>query len=320
MSELIRLGGMDDHQHVAEDLCLPILAHLSAHARVMDAMDHMATTRRGLGVVGRKGVGKTVGLRAALKNFEETERQKLALDASYQRRTILELPNIRAKTYRDAIIVVLKFLAGSSFATSARGRRKTDDELREEIVHYCLDQKVVGLCLDEAENAQPGTLILLRDIMSDAERLDLTGQNVGGQRSAGVGVLLLGTHPLAHRLRRSAEAGERWVQLVTVGRIRSGIVAEVYEAWFPGFAEHIATVGRPVWLKFLEASVSEGRSVSLRLLENHARLYFRRMVRKDDSIRSRESTGFSERVFLWTLGEVCWGEDGEDKKGTSHAA
>lgn len=165
--------------------------------------------------------------------------------------------------------------------------------------------------------------MLLRDIMSDAERLDLTGHNAGGQRSAGVGVLLLGTHPLAHRLTRSAEAGGRWVQLVTVGRIRPGVVAEVYETWFPGFAEHIATVGRPAWLKFLETNLSEGRSVSLRLLENHARLYFRRMVRKGDSIRSRESTRFSERVFLWTLGEVRWGEDGEDgedKKGASHAA
>jgi hypothetical protein len=320
MSELIRLGGMDDHQHLAEELCLPILTHLSAHARVMDAMDHVATTRRGIGVIGRKGVGKTVGLQAALQNFEESERKKLTLDASYQKRTIVELSSLRAKTYRDAVIMVLKFLAGSSFALAARGRRKTDDELREEIVHHCLDQKIIALCLDEAENAQPVTLMLLRDIMSDAERLDPARLDAKGQRSAGVGVLLLGTHPLAHRLRRSVEAGERWVQLVTVGRVRSGVVAEIYEAWFPGFAEHIAAVGRAAWLKFLEANLSEGRSVSLRLVENHARLYFRRMVRKDDSIRSRELTPFSERVFLWTLGEVRWGEDGDDNRGASHAA
>ena len=55
--------------------------------------------------------------------------------------------------------------------------------------------------------------------------------------------------------------------------------------------------------------------MSFRRLENHARLYYRRLLRNVPGVRSRETAVFHEQIFVLTWKEVVRAGDGEVQNG-----
>lgn len=318
MTEIIRLGGFDDDDmHAAEDLALPLIPELSAIARVRDALDHVATVRRGVVVAGPKGVGKTMAVRRAVQEFMDRERKKKALSESYQPRRVLMLRGIRARTYRDALIAILHEIVGASFCIKAHGRRKTDDELRSELILHALNQRLLTFVLDDAESFAPVVYELLRDIISDAEERDTSryltnAEGDGVFRASGIGMLLVGTLEVARKIRLGDEAHQRWVGTVEIGLCPAEQVGDVYLRWLPGFSAHVHSVTAAVWSGFITEHVTRKQGVYMRLLENHTRLYFRRMVRNTAETLTRVSCPFREQLFLLTLQEARWSIDKKD--------
>lgn len=312
MSDFILLGGFGDDEPKAEELALPPHPEFGPLARMRDAFDQGLVLRRGIVVVGPKGAGKTIAVRISLEQFGVAERKRNERDGRYIPRRVLHMRAIRGKTYRDGLVVLLGRVTGGAFSTSARGRRKTDDELREEFLHYCFGQNIVLLVFDEVEFAAPPFFDLMRDIMSESEDTDPKRLQADGIRASGIGVVLVGTPIIATWLARTQEAGQRWAGVVAIGDVKPEVAHQIYEHWFPGFAPHITSVGRKAWEQFIAKHVTSGRPVALRSLETHARRYFRRLVRKDLAITSREAAPFNDKVFLLALKESGWGRGNSD--------
>jgi hypothetical protein len=134
-------------------------------------------------------------------------------------------------------------------------------------------------------------------------------------RALGIGALLVGTASLGPRVAASDEAGERWVRRVQVRPVPTSRVPSVYLTWFPAFAAHVDVVGAAAWETFVTSHVCRGRrAVSMRRLEIHARLYFRRMRLAARRPLTREHLPFDRDVFLRAHRDTDWDRlrDGEE--------
>jgi type II secretory pathway predicted ATPase ExeA len=317
MSEFIEVGGFDDDaQHRAEQLKLPAIPTLTVTARMRDAIDTAVATRRGVAIVGPKGAGKTAALTTILAEFRARENAKWNSDRKYLRQVILRVRGLRAKTYRDGIIALFKAMTGSTLNTAARGRRKTDDELLDELVFSLMQRNIVVVAMDEVEFVSSAMFELLRDIMSEsADRDPRTVDAVSdGYAAVGIAVALIGTPAITPRLIRLAELKERWARTVAVAYVDASAIAGTFVFWFPSFGKHVGTIGEKAWESFFHTKVTKGRQASLRHLDTVARFYFRRMTRKSDAHFRRETVPFSEQQFLlaWQEAQCKLGDSNSD--------
>jgi type II secretory pathway predicted ATPase ExeA len=307
MGEFIEVGGFDDEaQHRAESLRLPALPELSVTARVRDAFDTAAATRRGVVIIGPKGAGKTAAVTQILREFTDLEHSKWLSDRKYVRQRVLRVRGLRAKTYREGIIALFKALTGSAVNTRARGRSKTDDELLDEFVFTLMQHRTAVLIVDEAEYVSATMFELLRDIMSEAADRDPRAGDAfaEGYAAAGVGILLSGTPLVSIRVARHAELRERWARTIEVNYVPASEVPNVFVFWFPAFAVHVKAAGKEAWEAFIDTKVTGGKPISLRLLDTHARFYFRRVTRRTEATYDREHVPFIEQHFLLALQEA----------------
>jgi type II secretory pathway predicted ATPase ExeA len=307
MSEFIEVGGFDDEaQHRAESLRLPALPGLSVTARVRDAFDTAAVTRRGVAIIGPKGAGKSSAITQVLREFLDREHTKWQSDRKYVRQGILRVRGLRAKTYRDGVIAMFKALTGAAVNTRARGRSKTDDELLDEFVFTLMQHHAAVIIVDEAEYISAAMFEILRDIMSEAADRDprVRDADADGYAAVGVGILLSGTSVVSARLAKHGELRERWARTVEVNYVPASEVPDVFVFWFPAFAAHVGAAGKQVWEAFIRAKVTRGQPMSLRLLDTHARFYFRRVTRRTNAQYDREHIPFIEQHFLLALQEA----------------
>jgi hypothetical protein len=300
----ITLGGMDPSQHVAEDLGLPIIPDVGAVVRCREALDAAAATRRGLLVVGPKGVGKGIGVSLATQWFADVEKAKASLDDSYVRRKVLRIRDVRDATYRETAVNVARQLS-KRYQDRVRGRKKDPNEIRADVVNLCLARNYVALVLDEAERCSDATLLFVRDVMADAE--EVASDRIEGDQShaAGVGVVIVGDPSVEDAIGRTNEGGERWARRLEVPPLAPQQVVHVYSVWFPGFATHVQAVGDEAWETYLSSLICRG-PVSFRLLENHARTFVLYMTRSKASVSSREDVPFDRALFELSWEQVTW--------------
>jgi hypothetical protein len=313
MTSQLNLGGSDPHQNAAEELVLPLLEEVEAYSLIHEAIDQALAERKGVLLVGDKGVGKTVAFREGLDALFNAERQKEDLDASYRPRYVVRHATVRNQSARDVLVDLLGQVK-PDFVPRVRGGVKKEDELRKELVFALLDSRVALLAIDEAETLRDDILTVLRDINSDAERLAAARFRVssaddanGGVAAAGVGILLVGTTKLSARIQEGDECDRRWVRLLIANPVAPDLVPTVYLKWLPQFRAAPAAANPVAWANYIHSLVSSGKPVPISRIENHVRLYYRLMVRNGLAI-SRVATPFHQDLFEYTAGESGWGD------------
>lgn len=309
-TDILKLRLHDDTgDHYVEDLELPILPATDIRVRMGDALDHVAVTRKGAFVMGPKGIGKSFALEQAVSAFHRGEALKEAKNAGYARRSILLLPTLSDRSYRDALLLLCGKVIGITFRQRANGAPKKDDALLEELLRACIDQRIVAFAFSEGERMTKDALRLMRDLMADGEFFDrgrLTAHNT--VRAGGVGVLVVGTAALRPLIYSSGEAGHRWTLMIELELLPAAAAPDIYRQWFPGFDVHVVRIGEERWRSLIGQYVSHGRPVSLGMLQEHARLYFRRANRKERELGrpplTREAIPFSQSLFIYTVTEL----------------
>lgn len=293
-------GATDDTGRPA--VVLPILHHLGGVAPARVALDMALETRRGLLLCGPKGAGKGVGMELAIEWFDD--RQAQLQNASYAKQRVLHVITPRDADYAETAVYLAQKV-DKKYQPKARKASKSDADIKDDLVALCLQSRYAVIVMDEAEFASDDTLELLRDLMSGAE--SGTGRRrKEGVAAGGVGVVLIGDGTLENKVAATSEANERWMHVIHVHPLTPDEVVEVYDAWFPGFTPAIAQMGRAMWTNYLNSLVSQGRGVSFRVLENHARAYALYMQRNDPSLADLEQLPFDAELFSYAFQEARW--------------
>lgn len=304
MRKQVTIGGLEKGAFFAAQLELPILSTVEAVDWIVDALDHAATERKGVAVVGAKGAGKTVALQHAIEDFEEAERLAAAEDASYERRRLVKVLSPQSRSRYEILATIWEAALGME-PRRVRGQRKSEDQLFKELVELLLEQRVTVLVFDEAENLSDEALRVIRDIISATESLSRQRFTGRTYKPAGVGALLLGTPSLKNRLVRSEEAGRRWVRIHELDLLDPAQVATTYLEFFPAWREHVAEIGEDAWVDFIRLNVCRGRAIPVGRVENHARGYARRFAAENSDITDRSEVKFDAELFEYTLKELA---------------
>lgn len=302
MTREVRIGGVRESTHLVEELELPILPDIDALSWIGDAVDQAAAEQKGLAVVGRKGAGKTIAATQAIREFEDAERAIEKEDDKYQRRRAVLVQSPRSKKREDVVAAIWKEAVGMGMRQYARGRKKSYEQLRDELVEKLLDMCIAVVVFDEAEHLSQTGLDVLRDIISTAETRSQDRISGSSYRAAGVGMVLIGTHQLKQRLLRSEEAGHRWVSIREVEDLTPKEAATVYRHFLPAFDERADEMGEADWHDYIRRKIVNGRKVPVRQVENHVRAYVRRVVAEtEDEVESKDDIAWDEDLFEWRL-------------------
>ena len=289
-----------------EDLLLPIVEDVHARIWIIDAIDQAAKERKGVAVLGEKGVGKSIGIAEAIRDFEAGEDQKEA----GQRRAVFRIQSPQANDRVNVIAAIHHAITGDHLETRENGRRIPEDVLFAELVADMLNANVAALIFDEAEYLSDTALDVIRGIISRAES-DSKNRFVGRHyRPAGVGVVLVGTTQLKSRLDVTGEAGHRWLRAQRVGMLSPARAALVYRKFLPCLEHHAREISDEAWSQFVHVNFCP-RSVPIRFVENHVREYVRRIGNYNPAIRSVVEVPYMEEVLIqvWQDGYLQWVHD-----------
>jgi type II secretory pathway predicted ATPase ExeA len=315
MSEIVlRLGDLDPSQHAVEELELPVLTDTKSVAECKKAVDSAAAWRSGVVVMGPKGAGKTVGLEQAEIWFCDLERKKQALDAAYRPRRVLRVTTLREMDYRASAVHLAETLS-PRYSDRYRGRKKTDADVKKDLVTNLVKLNYAVLIVDELERGTDDTLVLLRDLITDcnAEAPErYTSSNA--KKSAGLGVVIAGTPE--ERLVRMEEAGERWSAQYLVPQVDHVLATRVYLTWFPGFQAHVEAVGSEYWSNYLRTLLWQAQPPSFRLIENHAKAYAWLTLRSARAPTHASDIHFNRDVFEKALNDARWAQNQRPNVGT----
>jgi type II secretory pathway predicted ATPase ExeA len=298
-------------EHWAETVVFPLIRELRGLSIVSDALDRAAVHRRGVPVIGPAGSGKSYSLRHARTRFAALERARQRADRAYRCRRVLDIGLLRTRRYDDLLVHMITALLGAPPAVSVRGRRKREDELRDEFLTRCLEDNVAVLTVEDGEHVADTALELFRDLMSEAERMAAErrgGASTNGSAPLGLGIVLLATPALLPRLVTSTEAGQRWFPVTDVPPVDHALVAAVYAVWFPGFTPAITRMGgEEPWRAFVDTALLKGRPTPIRTVEKHAREYVRYMARRNPAFQQLADVPFDRDVFV-----RIWGDQDRD--------
>lgn len=323
MTITITLGGLSDDDSADAGIALPFVEALPAVALMQDAMHQALTQRVGIIVHGAKGVGKTEARRYALDMLQRLEDEREEADANYQRRNVLLLPAVREDRYERALAGFYLALSNGAMPLLLRGRRRTNDELRMELVDQLLLQNRLLLVIEELERASPAFLQALRDIMVDAKERDTGGvveiDGVRHLRAAGIGMVAIGTDVAYRRIQTSAEAGHSWASVREIPLLATADVAALLCLWFPQFMDTIAARGDLWWDALVQTRLCTSRPRPTRLVAHAARIYLRYMMRLDVRYADPRCVPLQEEVLLRAWADAAWGDAPSDATRGSSA-
>jgi hypothetical protein len=297
------IGGFDDERvHFLENLELPVLEDLPVIAEVAGGLDEVVKNRGVVAVVGPRGCGKTFAIRLALDDFGATEQEKARQDAKYARRRVVVAPLSRAKSRRDALLLLLRAVTESEPVIRSGRRGKTDDELFADLTTALPLFSVRALVFDEAETLNAATLQLVRDLVSSTQSVDNAGVSATKegfrQRPAGLGVLFVGTDHFGDRVKKWEEAGRRLRILRQVHGIPGADVPEAYRRLFSPCAAHAATAGEKAWEKVV-LGLTKGANLPIGDLVNHIRIFARQLA-VEHNVRTVGDMEFDEAIWEFT--------------------
>lgn len=296
---MIPLGSYRTDNGLADQLALPLFEDLPALVWASDCLYHAITHRTGVALIGDKGLGKSVAIDHAIANFEAAEDER---DRSQVRRTVFRIQSPTSRERLPLFRAIHLAITGESIETREEGRRIPDDELAQRLAATLLEVNCVALVFEEAEYLTDEALDAIRTLMSHAVAMAKDRYVGGTVRTAGVGVLFIGTPKLQHRLQRHEEHGQRWSRYQRVSKMTPEIVATTYRRLLPCFEAQAQAVGGPTWDAFIRQHIAK-RAMPVRHITQHVENYVRRMATAYPTLTRLEEIPFSERLFL-----SCWSE------------
>lgn len=313
MTRTFTIGALDESTHRLGNISLPVITDLPIIDWMQDALTTAASQRRAVALISAKGNGKTMALQHALRRFEETERAKQEASADYRRQYAQRVRSPRDDSSLNVLGTIWKAILGVEMAHLRRGRKRSVDDVRGELVHHLLNQNIAVLAFDEAEKLTPNSLAVIRDLLADAEEAcqDRFGPDDQAFQSAGIGVLLSGTPRLRPRLRVWEEAEQRVLQVLTLQGLTLVEASDVYRAYLSAF-EEAAQEDEEAWLELLRVHALRGDRANLRRIENHTRTYIRRMYLDDPDLVDLEDIPWDEEMFVEAIEELTFAKSGTD--------
>jgi hypothetical protein len=293
--------------HLARNLSVPILPDATdAMFWAPDLLEQAFAERKIVALVGVQGTGKSVAMDRAVARHETAELTKRHLDERYDTLRTVKVLCPRVADARTLLIAIYRAAFDAPPLERAKGTRKSVEDLLDEMVVRLLDESVGVLIIDEAElllNEEGWPL--LRDISSKSElAAPLRYTRAGDKLAAGVGILLVGTYDVEIALASLKEDGQRVTRVQRVVPLDWKEVPTVYTRLLPAFAAGARQMGKREWSRFIATEVSHRLAVPVRFLENHTRLYVRRMAEDNPKIESADAIPFDAAQFTYTLAEL----------------
>jgi type II secretory pathway predicted ATPase ExeA len=290
---------------LADALTFPVLAELDTATRLFDSLRAAARRRKGVIVTCPQGGGKTVGLAEAIEMFNEAE-QVEAERTERPRRGIATINTLRESSLTQIVTAIYSEVFGLELAVTSRGKRKSYEDLRAELIQHLMNEHIAVLVIDEAETLPPEALLVLRDIMSVAEATAKDRFRREGTRRryrpTGVGVLLVGTPELRNVIRDHREAGQRWVRMDTIDLIEAAEVPAIYRRMYPACDAYAKSVGDAVWTRFISRAVTPMKqALPIRFIENHLTDFHTRLVNCQPAATRIDALAFDAELFLYSL-------------------
>jgi hypothetical protein len=310
----ITLGKFNiEHVTASEDLTIPVLDGVPSMQQItvqmQQALSRALQLKTGILVIGPKGVGKSTALDRAFRSHRDGEHQLMAkLPGEYRERRVLRAHGLNSKTGRELLISLLKEVS-PGLRDRSLGMRKSDDDLRAELVSALLNKHYAAVVFDEAEYLNDRAVDQLRKLMADAAERDARRVVVENgreeYRAAGIGVLLVGTKAALDVVRRDADAGHRWSEVVELETLAPDAVGDCYLEIFPAFRAHAEEIGLGAWREFCANHVAVGRRLTVDRIVLHTRRYYDTYLSSDlaDALPSiaREHVPFNRVLFLYSL-------------------
>jgi hypothetical protein len=253
-------------------------------------------------LLGPKGSGKSYAVRHALEWFTNIQREKFERENNYRKLRHLKYLADRDTTYWDSAANLAKRL-NPRFSGKVGTRKKDKNEVRRELIETALTSNHVLTVFDECENCSPESLLFPRDLLSQSTEIALDRLGEGTDQSAqGLGVVLVGTPDIENVPAVREELGHRWSEVIRVRQITPEECPDLYEAWLPGFQEHIHEMGRQAWKNYISSLMrTAGNGLCLRLVKNHVHGYILDYTRKNAGTAALPHVKLDGGLF-----EHCW--------------
>lgn len=275
---LVRIGAIDPSSTLLESLVFPLQEDTAAMSWIRHGLAQAIAHRVGMSIIGDKGLGKSLALAATIARFEADEERRVKHDATYRRRHVVRVSVLQAERESDLIRQLAVKQWGRIPPALARAK---DAALFEHLVRRWLQRNVVAVIFDEAEQLSDAGLKVVRDILAksrDLAELTRVEQDAAGNErlvylTAGIGVLMVGTHDFAARLRGHFEYGQRFWEPLEVAGVEPDSLGDVYARYLPCWGAQAAQMGPEGWGELMRLFVAPVIGGNLRRIEQHARQY-----------------------------------------------
>lgn len=302
----VHLAGLDQALLEAERLALPVLPNPDADRALGEAVHTAMTQGRMVAVCGPKGSGKTLALHRVIASVEAGEAEREAASAEYTPRALIRLGTLRSEDGRAILGMLYRAAMGIDLRmTGAKGQRHAYEYLLEVVVQCLQHGQVVALIIDEAELLSPTALTVLRDLLAVAESAAADRLSVHGSQSvyrpSPLGIVLVGTDALHHRLVGMSEWGERVMTCLAIPPMAWSAVHAAYTGALPTIAA-VAAEDPARWEAVLGTCWSS--PPSWRAIENHLRTYLRVLGYAHPNTATR-TLDFDANLFVYAATQLA---------------
>ena len=285
----------------------PIIPECDPKAIMRRLLETAVATCAGVAVVAVKGVGKSFAVQRLCDEWDGSELERSLNDSSYVPRRVVLIARLKATDERECLTDILTAIRnGVPPNLRVRGGRKSNTQIRGEIVSLLLESNAVALVIEEGEFLEHAGMVVLRDLMAEAAEKDRRQQ--GSQQAGvarGIGVFVVGTPHVRRLIAKTNEARHRWILVEELGLVSPELVPDIYLRWFPLFRLRVEHTTAEQWKTYILTVVTLGRPLAIGLLIRHAQLYLE-VLRGGSPDVDRTTAKFFAEFF-----EATWGR-GDD--------